>query len=77
MPVLDGLETIKKVREWQKQGYLNGHLPVIAVTANARSEQKDELIQSGVDDVVTKPFRIPDLVEQMEILLQRFDAEGG
>jgi len=70
MPVLDGLATIKKVREWQQQGHLNQHLPVIAVTANARSEQKDELLQSGVDDVVTKPFRIPDLVQQMQKLLQ-------
>jgi len=77
MPVLDGLATIRKVREWQKQGYLNAHLPVIAVTANARGEQKDELVQSGCDGVVTKPFRIPDLVVQMETLLQNLDAAGA
>jgi len=57
MPVLDGLATIKKVREWQQQGYLNAHLPVIAVTANARGEQKDELVDSGCD--VSSTFRIP------------------
>jgi len=74
MPVLDGLQTIKKVREWQRNGHLNGHLPVIAVTANARGEQKDELVQSGCDGVVTKPFRIPDLVVQMETLLQSLEA---
>lgn len=77
MPVLDGLATIKKVREWQQQGYLNAHLPVIAVTANARGEQKDELVDSGCDGVVTKPFRIPDLVVQMETLLQKMEEGEG
>lgn len=73
--MLDGLGTIKKVREWQNAGHLNGHLPVIAVTANARAEQKDELVRCGVDDVLTKPFSITDLVQQMETLLEGLEVE--
>lgn len=39
MPVMDGLTCTKKIREMQNLGKIRGHVPVIAVTANARSEQ--------------------------------------
>ncbi|KAF2154440.1 hypothetical protein K461DRAFT_320558 [Myriangium duriaei CBS 260.36] len=71
MPVLGGLGCVKRIRELQKDGRLVRHLPVIAVTANARSEQIAVALQHGMDQVVTKPFRIPDLVPQMEELVKR------
>jgi len=77
MPVMDGIETIKRIREMERQGYLGGHIPVIAVTANARGEQVTNAIQCGCDRVVTKPFRIPDLVQQMEELLHELNIQQG
>ena len=72
MPVLGGLGCVKQIRELQHEGFLKSHVPVIAITANARSEQIAVAIDHGMDSVVTKPFRIPDLVPQMEALvLQR------
>ncbi|KAG9863583.1 histidine kinase, partial [Aureobasidium melanogenum] len=71
MPVLGGLETIKRIRSLQSEGSIIGHIPVIAVTANARSEQIAVAIDHGMDSVVTKPFRIPELVPQMEDLVKR------
>jgi DNA-binding response OmpR family regulator len=44
-------------------------VPVIAVTANARREQINSAIEAGMDEVVTKPFRIPELVPQMRKLV--------
>ena len=41
MPVLDGLSAIKQLRDMQQSGALLGHIPVLAVTANAREEQKE------------------------------------
>ncbi|KAJ4390769.1 hypothetical protein N0V93_004367 [Gnomoniopsis smithogilvyi] len=48
MPVMDGLTCTKKIREMQKQGKIRGYVPVIAVTANARSEQIATARDSGM-----------------------------
>lgn len=69
MPTMDGLTCIRHIREKQLSGEILGHVPVIAVTANARSEQINSAIAAGMDEVVTKPFRIPELVPQMRKLV--------
>ncbi|KAH6720725.1 putative histidine kinase M3YPp [Leptodontidium sp. MPI-SDFR-AT-0119] len=66
MPVMDGLTCVKMIRKLQGEGQILGHVPVIAVTANARSEQISTAKESGMDSVVTKPFRIPDLLPEMD-----------
>ncbi|KAL8950424.1 MAG: hypothetical protein Q9222_003539 [Ikaeria aurantiellina] len=68
MPVMDGLTCARKIRELQRSGDIVRHVPIIAVTANARSEQIDTARASGMDDVVSKPFRIPDLIPKIELL---------
>jgi CheY-like chemotaxis protein len=40
---------------------VKGHVPVIAVTANVRGEQVKIAMRAGMDDVISKPFRIPEL----------------
>lgn len=77
MPVLGGLGCVKQIRDFQRSGHFVSHVPVIAVTANARSEQIAIAIEHGMDSVVTKPFRIPELVPQMLALVGRVKAEGG
>ncbi|KAF2215609.1 hypothetical protein CERZMDRAFT_34403 [Cercospora zeae-maydis SCOH1-5] len=72
MPVMDGLTCTRKIRELEAQGKLTGHVPIIAVTANARSEQIQTALNAGMDDVVSKPFRIPELVPKIEELLIRY-----
>ncbi|KAL2061257.1 hypothetical protein VTL71DRAFT_7530 [Oculimacula yallundae] len=66
MPIMDGLTCVKLIRQLQDEGKIIGHVPVIAVTANARSEQISTAKKSGMDSVVTKPFRIPDLLPEMD-----------
>ncbi|KAG9639960.1 hypothetical protein KCV04_g6261, partial [Aureobasidium melanogenum] len=70
MPVMDGITCVREVRAREETQEFNGHVPVIAVTANARSEQITVMMQAGMDSVVTKPFRIPDLVPQMRKLVE-------
>jgi CheY-like chemotaxis protein len=48
MPVMDGLECTKKIREWEKDGSLARHVPIIGVTANARAEQIQTLLVAGM-----------------------------
>ncbi|KAE8443515.1 hypothetical protein EG329_001755 [Mollisiaceae sp. DMI_Dod_QoI] len=66
MPIMDGLTCVKEIRKLQAEGTIVGHIPVIAVTANARSEQIATAKEAGMDSVVTKPFRIPELLPEIE-----------
>ena len=77
MPTMDGLTCIRHIRERQVEGKVVGHVPVIAVTANARSEQISIAIDAGMDQVVTKPFRIPELVPQMHSLVAELSARNS
>ncbi|KAF1954573.1 hypothetical protein CC80DRAFT_475815 [Byssothecium circinans] len=61
MPVMDGLTCVREIRKLQVQGVVRRHVPVIAVTANVREEQVAEALKAGMDDVISKPFRIPEL----------------
>ena len=77
MPVLDGLECTKRIRELEATNDIVRHVPIIAITANARDEQVEKAIKSGVDEVVIKPFRIPDLVPRMAALVEKTESSDG
>ena len=67
MPGMDGLEATRKIRQ------MNGALQDIAVlgaTAGAMPEQLQECLDSGMDDVITKPIRIGELIEKLYQLTQ-------
>ncbi|KAL3423636.1 hsp90-like protein [Phlyctema vagabunda] len=71
MPVMDGLTCIQKIRGLQRDGTMQGHVPVIAVTANARRQQIDTAIAAGMDDVMCKPFRVNELITKMKSVKER------
>jgi CheY-like chemotaxis protein len=71
MPVMDGLTCVRRIREMQHSGEVVGHVPVLAVTANARNEQVKEAVNAGMDDTVAKPFRMSDLLPKIELLARR------
>lgn len=48
MPVMDGLTCTRRIRELQGQGNLIRHVPLIAVTANARKEQIETSMAAGM-----------------------------
>ena len=62
MPVMDGIETTKKIRE---MGYTN---PIIALTANAIVGQSEVFMANGFDDFISKPIDI----RQLNSVLKRF-----
>jgi CheY-like chemotaxis protein/two-component sensor histidine kinase len=55
MPVMNGFEACKKIREQEK--FKN--LPILAMTAHAMVEDKERCLQAGMDDHVTKPINPP------------------
>jgi PAS domain S-box-containing protein len=52
MPVMDGLEVTRRIRAGKTQA----DIPIIAVTAHAMMGDRDNSIQAGMDDHVTKPL---------------------
>ncbi|HEY6094756.1 MAG TPA: PAS domain S-box protein [Gallionellaceae bacterium] len=57
MPVMDGLEATRRIRS----DAALSNLPVLAMTANARAEDKEQCFASGMDDFLIKPL-LPDLL---------------
>jgi len=53
MPGMDGIETTQRIRSLSNN---NQNAPVIAVTAHALAEQKQQLLMSGLDDYLSKPL---------------------
>ncbi|KAM0790952.1 hypothetical protein ACM66B_004257 [Microbotryomycetes sp. NB124-2] len=68
MPVMDGLTAIKELRKREQDGAISLRYPVIAVTGNARSQQKQECLAAGFDDIVAKPYDFQDLLARLSHL---------
>jgi CheY-like chemotaxis protein len=66
MPIMDGLTATRRIRAMESSGQLQGHVPIIAVSANARREQVLHAKEAGVDEAICKPFRIPELMGLIE-----------
>ncbi|KAK6541363.1 hypothetical protein TWF694_007176 [Orbilia ellipsospora] len=71
MPVMDGLKAAGEIRKLEAEGSLVGRIPIIAITANARPEQIKQMKEAGIDEVLNKPFRVPELVNKLEQVLER------
>src|SRR5262249_25043268 len=53
MPELDGIAVVRGIRE--RERVAGGHLPVIALTARSRKEDRERCLAASVDDFLTKP----------------------
>ncbi|OGR26181.1 MAG: hypothetical protein A2277_19045 [Desulfobacterales bacterium RIFOXYA12_FULL_46_15] len=54
MPVLDGFEATRRIRENEKNRNL-AHTPIIAMTGNAFDSDKQKCFEAGMDDFIAKP----------------------
>ncbi|KAG9245811.1 hypothetical protein BJ878DRAFT_418395, partial [Calycina marina] len=70
MPIMDGLTCTWRIRELEAQGVLKGHVPIIGTSANACTEQNAESMAAGMDESISKPFRMGELVSKIVTLLK-------
>ena len=70
MPVMDGYETTRKIREEESGGK---HIPIIALTAHAMKGADNECRAAGMDDYLSKPIDR----EQLQEALNRWLNETG
>lgn len=59
------------IRELEAQGKLPPGLPILGVTANARSEQIEQMVDAGMNSVLTKPFAINTLLDRLVEMTQK------
>ena len=57
MPVMDGFEAAKLIREHEATA--GGHIPIIAMTALAMTEDRENFLAAGMDDYISKPIEGP------------------
>jgi len=65
MPVMDGYETTKKIRE----NFRYKNLPVIAVTAKAMTGDREKCIEAGASDYISKPVDTDQLLSLLRVWL--------
>ena len=57
MPELDGYGAAARIRASET----SRRVPIVAVTANAAVDDRERCFESGMDDYLAKPLRLPDL----------------
>lgn len=62
MPIMDGLEATRHIREIEKSMGKGVHMPIIAVTARAMFGEKEKILEAQLDDYVAKPYILEDIV---------------
>jgi len=71
LPVLDGGEATRQI----KANPATRHIPVVAITANVMTGDREKAIAAGCDDFDTKPLEIARLIEKIRALMpQKFGS---
>ncbi len=75
MPVLDGFETTRMIRENEKK--TGERIPIIALTARAMMEDRKKCLDVGMDGYVSKPIDRGNLYESIETVLKKGSSQKG
>ena len=73
MPIKDGNAATREIRQLQNEGKA-GYSHILGVSANVREAQTNSMRDAGMDDVISKPFKVDDLVRKVRKLVR---ANGG
>jgi len=71
MPGIDGLEATARIRERERES--GSHVPIVAMTADAMTGDRERCLRAGMDGYLAKPVRPQELAEA----LQRFAAPAN
>jgi CheY-like chemotaxis protein/anti-sigma regulatory factor (Ser/Thr protein kinase) len=77
MPVVDGQEATRRIRDEEARGG-GPRTPIVAVSATVLEQDRDDVLASGCDDYLAKPFREADLFDVLSRhLALRFVTEDA
>jgi two-component system, sensor histidine kinase and response regulator len=69
MPEMDGYEATAAIRDRERS--TGSHLPIVALTAHAMTEDRDRCLAAGMDAYLTKPIKPRELDDLLETYLAR------
>ncbi len=72
MPILDGYETTKKLREREKGEKGDRHTVVIALTAHAMPGEREKCLAAGMDDYLSKPVDL----DALATVLKKYESQN-
>jgi signal transduction histidine kinase/FixJ family two-component response regulator len=72
MPIMDGFDATQNIR---KSPHSYANTPIIAVTANALSSDRERCLQCGMNDYLSKPFQLDDIRRKLQTWLPQPDFE--
>lgn len=64
LPDMDGIEVIKKVRQWS-------NMPILIISARSEDTDKIEALDAGADDFLTKPFSVDEMLARLRAIERR------
>ncbi len=56
MPIMDGYTATRTIRKLEVDGVRSGHIPIVAMTANAMAGDREKCLAAGMDDYMSKPL---------------------
>jgi two-component system, sensor histidine kinase and response regulator len=69
MPDMSGLEATEEIRKAEAQ--TGDHVPIIALTAHAMKGDLEKCLNAGMDDYLSKPIHVKDLMEKIGLWISR------
>ena len=69
MPIMNGYETTKNIRKLDDAYKAN--IPILAMTANAFSEDRDEAFEVGMNGFILKPIDINEVLTTIDKFLKK------
>jgi len=65
MPEMDGFEATREIRGRERSS-IGKHVPIIALTANAMAQDREECLNTGMDDHLSKPFSMQTMQDMLD-----------
>jgi CheY-like chemotaxis protein len=65
MPILDGVSATIEIRKIEEDNKVDKPIKIIAITANALTEDRNRCFEAGMDYFLTKPFKAEDLIKAL------------
>ena len=70
MPEMDGLETTAMIRKHEKEDKISNPIPIVAMTAAAMKGDKERFLEAGMNEYISKPFKIADLESILQLIFR-------